>query len=286
MNRGGFIKKYILIIICIIAFIFGRETLVQADMGPKPKLKIIVKNAPKEEYYLDLLVDYSADNNYIWLEEEVYDSEKLQILRGYRDGDWRAAKVTGTSAPLVGQLIGKSDGKNMIHGFGYLGVPNKFRIIVVTSDNKIITSDVIENTAFNATVYYDYETNKVTKRSLIVNYIMPFLFTCIATLIIEGIILLLFGFSFKENFKVFLIINIVTQLFLYCVLLFAAHINGISGVLLAYIPAELCIFVTETILFLKYFTLQKRKRIISYTLTANIISFFSGVVFMLLQAIV
>lgn len=279
-------KKYILIIICTITFILGRETLVQADMGPKPKLKIIVKNAPKEEYYLDLLVDYSADNNYIWLEEEAYDSEKLQILRGYRDGDWRAAKVTGTSAPLVGQLIGKSDGKNMIHGFSYLGVPNKFRIIVVTSDNKIITSDVIENTAFNATVYYDCETNKVTKRSLILNYIMPFLFTCITTLIIEGIILLLFGFNFKENFKAFLIINIVTQLFLYCVLLFAAHRNGISGVLLAYIPAELCIFVTETILFLKYFTLQKRKRIIAYTLTANTISFFSGVVFMLLQAIV
>lgn len=286
MNRGGFIKKYILIIICIIAFIFGRETLVQADMGPKPKLKIIVKNAPKEEYYLDLLVDYSLDNNYIWLQEEEYDSEKLQILRNYRDGDWRAGKVTGTRGPLTGELIGKSDGKKMIHDFSYVGVPDKFRIIMLTQDNEIITSDVIKNKAFNSVVYYDYATNKVTKRSLIVNYIMPFLFTCISTLIIEGIILLLFGFNFKENFKAFLIINIVTQLFLYCVLLFAAHINGISGVLLAYIPAEICIFIAETILFLKYFTLQKRKRIIAYTLTANIISFFSGVVFMLLQAIV
>lgn len=279
-------RKYILIVICVIVFVFGKEISVSADMGPKPKLKIVVSNAPKEEYYLDLLVDYSLDNNYVWLDEDQYDSDRLQILRDYRDGNWRAGKVTGTMGPLVGELIGKSDKKNMIHDFSYVGVPDKFRIIVVTSDNKIITSDIIENNAFNSVVYYDYETNKVTKKPVIFNYIIAFLITCISTLIIEGIILLLFGFSLKENGKTFVKINIITQLFLYCALLFAAYINGMSGVLIAYIPAELCIFIAETILFLRYFKPQRRKRIIAYTLTANIISFFSGGVFMILQAVI
>lgn len=258
--------------------------VVSADMGPKPKLKIIVKNAPKEGYYLDLLVDYTSENNYIWLDEDQYDSEKLKVLRNYRDGKWRAAKVTGTSAPLVGQLIGKSNGKDMIHDFSYVGVPERFKIIIATSENKIITSDVIENDAFNAVVYYDYATNKITERPLIFNYIIPFLFTCISTLIIESMILFLFRFSLSENYKAFLIINIATQLFLNGALAFAMYINGMSGALIIYIPAEVCIFITETILFLKYFRPQKRKRIIAYTLTANTLSFLSGVVFMILQA--
>jgi hypothetical protein len=280
------VKKNLLVIICAIVCVFLWETPVRADMGPKPDLKIIVKNAPEEEYYLDLLVDYSPENNYIWLHEEKYKSEKIQILRDYRDGDWRAAKVTGTRVPLSGELIGEKDGDNMIHHFYYVGVPDKFRIIILTSDNKIITSDVIKSKAFNSVVYYDYATNKVTKKSVIFNYIIAFLITCSSTLLIEGIILLLFGFSLKKNYKAFLIINIVTQLCLYCALLFAMYIKGISAALSIYIVAEVYIFCTEIMLFLKYFTPQKKKRIIAYALTANILSFFSGIVFMVIQAIV
>ena len=36
----------------------------------------------------------------------------------------------------------------------------------------------------------------------------------IPTLVIEGVILLLFGFSLKKNWKAFLLVNIITQIFL------------------------------------------------------------------------
>ena len=272
-------KKYILVIIISIILIIGNTQYVQADMGPKPSLKIIVKNAPKEEYYLDLLVDYPEENGYIWLHEEEYDSEKLEILRNYRDGDWRAAKVTGTKVPLTGELIGVSDGDKMIHDFGYVGVPDRFRIMVLTSNNEIITSEIIETNAFNSVVDYDFKANESTKSSMMFAIVSQFLFTCICTLIIEGVILILFEFKLKYNYKPFLIINIGTQIFLHAVLTIVNIKSGILPSFVVYLFLELVIIILEIKLFRKYLIPQNKKIITSYALIANIVSFMFGIIF-------
>lgn len=273
-------KKFIIPIITII-LILTNTRYVQADMGPKPSLKIIVKNAPEEEYYLDLLVDYPADNGYIWLDESRYDSEKLQILSNYRDGNWRAAKVTGTRVPLTGELIGISNKNEMIHDFGYVGVPDIFRIIIVTSDNEIVTSDIIETNTFNSVVYYDFKNNALTQKAIIVDITFQFLFACICTLIIEGIILKLFKFKLKENYKPFLIINIGTQLFLNLIIIAITLKHGVLGGFGIYLFLEIPIFVSETILFRKYLRPQNKKRITLYSLCANTVSFIVGILLIL-----
>lgn len=273
-------KKIIIPIITII-LILTNTRYVQADMGPKPSLKIIVKNAPEEEYYLDLLVDYPADNGYIWLDESRYDSEKLQILSNYRDGNWRAAKVTGTRVPLTGELIGISNKNEMIHDFGYVGVPDIFRIIIVTSDNEIVTSDIIETNTFNSVVYYDFKNNALTQKAIIVDITFQFLFACICTLIIEGIILKLFKFKLKENYKPFLIINIGTQLFLNLIIIAITLKHGVLGGFGIYLFLEIPIFVSETILFRKYLRPQNKKRITLYSLCANTVSFIVGILLIL-----
>lgn len=276
-------KKYILFIITIIILIIGNTQYAKADTGPKPTLKIIVENPPKEEYYLDLLIDYPSDNGYIWLHEEEYDSEKLQILRDYRDGDWRTAKVTGTKVPLTGNLIGEVSEEKMIHDFGYVGVPNRFRIIILTSDNEIITSDVIETTAFDSVVTYKFENNEVIKKPIVFEIIPQFLFTFLSTLIIEGIILILFKFKLRDNYKPFLIINFLTQLFLNSILIITNVKSGMFSALLVYPFLEIAIFISEIILYRKYLIPQNKKIITSYALTANIISFIVGIVFIFIN---
>lgn len=274
---GGKMKKYVLIVISVIILICGKTIPVQADMGPKPDLKVIVSNPPQEEYYLDLLVDYPEDNGYIWLDESEYDSEKIEILQEYRDGDWRAAKVTGTRVPLTGELIGESSEDKMIHEFGYVGVPDRFRVIIITSDNKVVTSDIIETNTFSSVVYYDFETNEISKKSIFFDVIRQFLFTCISTLIIEGIILLLFRFKLKDNYKPFLLINIGTQLFLNIIIITLNMRSGILGALFMYPLLEIPIFISEIILFRKYLKPQKKTIITIYTVCANIISFMVGI---------
>jgi len=51
-----------------------------ADIGPKPSIKLIVLNPPKDEYYLDLLINYETKHSYINIDEEDgYDENMVRI---------------------------------------------------------------------------------------------------------------------------------------------------------------------------------------------------------------
>lgn len=102
-------KQYILIIIITFLNLFISFNFVSADSGPKPELKIVVKNSPTDEYYLDLLVDYEINYWYTWLYEEEYDQEKIKILNNFRDRNWRPALLSKTRAPITRKLIGKRE---------------------------------------------------------------------------------------------------------------------------------------------------------------------------------
>ena len=104
-----------------------------ADTGPKAQLKVLVKNAPEEPYYLDLLEkgDYQGhtygsgdgDDTYSGLdwsysEEEIaaLDSELLDALRAAVPEGWHACTAQGTNgAPMWGDLIGSDAGGVRLH---------------------------------------------------------------------------------------------------------------------------------------------------------------------------
>ena len=115
-----------------------------ADTGPKAQLKVLVKNAPEEPYYLDLLEkgDYQGhtygsgdgDDTYSGLdwsysEEEIaaLDSELLDALRAAVPEGWHACTAQGTNgAPMWGDLIGSDAGGVRLHSFRYHGVPDTY----------------------------------------------------------------------------------------------------------------------------------------------------------------
>ena len=275
--------------ICIIVVInFSIATnVVKADNGPKPTLKIIVVNPPEDEYYLDLLVDYEVNDGYTWLHEEEYNKEKIELFKSFRVGNWRPALLTKTRAPMNGKLIGTREGDKVIHEFGYT-LPDKFKIAILNSDNKIrVSSEVILNT-FNSTIIYDYKNNSIINENEIdkngaligtINEMLSskgILLTCLLTLLIEGIILILFRFSIKNNVKSFILINIFTQVLLYIVLILL--VNKFSYKLFAptLISMEVIILIIESVLFAKYLKEYTVKRRVIFSIFANIISFFSG----------
>lgn len=105
---------------------------------------------------------------------------------------------------------------------------------------------------------------------------MQFVTTCIPTLFIEGLLLLLFGFSFKENSKTFFSVNILTQLLLTSTL---GTTLIKSGTLLAYMmqfPVEIIILVFETAVFVKLLKGQSKKRRRAYGIIANLSSWAIG----------
>lgn len=270
-------KRQSVLLLMIIIFIVLIFT-VNADVGPKPSLEVLVKNSPQSEYYLDLLVDYSADHLYQNIEESEAENKNMyNTLKNYNEDGWRPALVTGTRVPLNGKLTGIKKAEYTKHYFSYVGVPDRFKIIIVTPNNEIIVSEnIFERKSFNTIVYFDLDTKIIRGKSFFLSYILQFISTCFATLLIEGLILLLFRFSLKQNWKPFLIINILTQIFLTSVVSASMYYLGIMLAILAYAAFEWVILISESILFSKYLKQHSKKRRVLYAITANIISFMAG----------
>ncbi|WP_077368150.1 hypothetical protein [Anaerosalibacter sp. Marseille-P3206] len=273
-------KKTSVFFLVLMVFLLTFPIVASADFGPKPSIEIIVKNPPQTEYYLDLLVDYSRDDSHENIhDKEIYSENMYNILENYNVDGWRPALVTGTKVPIFGKLTGVPDGKDMIHEFSYVGVPDKFKVIIVTSDGEtIVSKNVVDRKAFNSTVYFDCETGDLVEKSMVKAYLLQFISTCGITLIIEGLILVLFGFNLKKNWKPFLYINLLTQVLLTLIVFGAMYTSGSFAAILTYIPFEIVILIIETTMFSRYLTQHSKSRRVAFSITANVLSFLLGMI--------
>ena len=284
-------------LICALLASLALTTFALADSGPKPQLTVRVKNAPQEPYYLDLLAegDWDAEDmdsndgieqNY-YGKEDTLDPDLLALLRENVPAGWHACVAQGTTgAPMWGELYAESTDAsgNDLHIFAYHGVPSTYRIILVTESGKVWLSDALERRVLQSsvTVHWadDTESTTVTVPSTIIGYLLQFLATFVPTLLIEGILLLLFQYSWRQNWKAFLFVNILTQgLLAVASSSFTAH-SGVSGWYLFcfFLPAELVVMLVEVFLYSGrgLLTGHSRGRAALYAVTANFASAFLG----------
>ena len=215
-------------LVCALLMSLALTTFAFADSGPKPQLTVRVENAPQELYYLDLLAegdwDESGESSYDGVDwsyhgkEDTLDPALLTSLRDNVPAGWHACVAQGTTgAPIYGELYSENTDAsgNDLHVFGYHGVPSTYRIILVTEPGKVWISDTLERKVLQSsvTVHWsdDAEHTAVTIPSTVTGYLLQFLATLVPTLLIEGILLLLFQYSWKQNWKAFLLVNLVTQ---------------------------------------------------------------------------
>ena len=290
-------RKSLRTLVCALLASLALTTFAFADNGPKPQLIVRVKNAPQEPYYLDLLAkgDWDAeDGNRIdgidWNydgKEDTLDPDLLALLRNNVPAGWHACVAQGTTgAPMWGELYaeGTDASGNALHWFGYVGVPSTYRIILVTESGKVWVSDILNRRVLQSsvTVNWSDDTSAVTVSvpSTIPGYLLQFVATLVPTLLIEGIILLLFQYSWKQNWKAFLLVNLITQ----GLLAIASSVYAIQSgpnmfsYLIFFLPAELFILIAEAYLYAGRGMLKghSKKRAAAYAVTANLISAILG----------
>lgn len=290
-------RKSLRVLVCALLASLALTTFAFADFGPKPQLIVRVKNAPQEPYYLDLLAkgDWGAeDGNRIdgidWNydgKEDTLDPDLLALLRDNVPAGWHACVAQGTTgAPIYGELYSENTDAsgNALHRFGYVGVPSTYRIILVTESGKVWVSDILNRRVLQSsvTVNWSDDTSAVTVSvpSTIPGYLLQFVATLVPTLLIEGIILLLFQYSWKQNWKAFLLVNLITQ----GLLAIASSVYAIQSgpnmfsYLIFFLPAELFILIAEAYLYAGRGMLKghSKKRAAAYAVTANLISAILG----------
>ncbi len=236
------------------------------DMGSKPRVDVKLDNRPNGRYYMDLL--YYTEEAALPADYEKMDIAMYKLLFCQRDENWMPAVAEGKLI-MSGQLEPDENGK---HRFGYLGVPEEFKIIIVTEDGQVKISDVIHRKTMEAHITLDYNTMKYTTKPMWQVYPAQFAVTCGITLITELLILILFGFKLKENLTIFTATNIATQILLTAVFSYVFLYNGTLACYVFLIPVEILITFIESKVYMKKLKGHSKGRRIGYAVTANLIS--------------
>ena len=247
-------------------------TTALADMGPKPELRVRVENAPEEPYYLDLVAegDFEEGRSNLTDEERAeLDEGLLQSLLDAVPEGYHACLAQGTGAPMWGKLSGQ-DG---LHVFSYVGVPGTYRILIVTKGGEYWLSDPMTRPVLQSSVSVDWADKTVSTPPVWLAYALQFLATFLPTLVIEGAVLLLFGLSSKKNWRIFLLVNLVTQVGVFCSLGLTALREGVGlGYYLLFLLVEVVVVAVETLLYRRLLTGASRGRATAYGFTANLCS--------------
>ena len=263
-------KKRLFALIAVLIFITVTAMPVYADMGPKPSIELTVKNAPDEDYYIDLIMPGNFRKKEDLLQEvnEEYSGKDAEMMMGLVnniDDGWY---------PRYGGRFRKFTHSKSSHTytFDYNEVPVKFKVIIVTESGKVIKSEEFTRKAYNAEITFDAETGKLSenKSGMFAKQFIRFLITFLSTLLIEGMIFRCFKFEGKagHNFVVFFLTNLCTQLLLYVVIsLLPLHMLIYGGIF----AAEIIITIIEGCVYSKLLTPKGKGA--RYAIVANILSF-------------
>ena len=285
MNKR--LKKTVILVLALLAVATALPVTASADMGPKDQLTVIVVNPPSEPYYLDLLSQerYNSNNDNLNGGRDKLDQKMLQLLESKTAQGWWPALTDGTSAPLHGNLIGTPKDGKMIHTFSYFGVPDRYRIIIVTQSLAVTVTEARTRENLQSTVTFDYKTGNLTQVPFWSwPLLLQFMTTLLSTLVLEGLLLLLFGFKLRENWRVFLITNVITQIILTLSTSYMFFNYGVIALILIFMVVEFLIIVAETLVFAKLLKGRKTGRRVGYAITANLVSFIAGIVVMALTS--
>ena len=271
-----------------------------ADFGPKPQLTVRVENAPEELYYLDILAEGDAsrysEGTVGGLEEDelaALDPELLENLISSIPQGWYGCLTQGR---LVG---GSIDSDDDVFQFGYLGVPDVCRILIVTKSGETFLSEPFDRQVLQSSAAVDWAAKTVKTPPVFLGYAAQFLATFLPTLAIEGILFLLFRLWSRRNALVFLGVNLVTQggLTLWTSLKTVRHgwlwaweirdtLRYFNLDTMLYrlrvfpffwlLPVELLILLAEAALYMWLFRDCSKKRAALCALTGNLASFLLG----------
>lgn len=263
------------LLLCWLTVILLTATALANSAPPDYQITVKISNRPEEPYCLDLLEE--TENQTERLPKEGIDQALLAALRDAVPQGWTACSLSvgQWEEYFQGDLVGEQ-GVHRLHG---RRIPRVFRLLIVTQSGETWVSEPMERETLRTTVLIDWEQKTVRTPPLWLLYAGQLLSTLIPTLVIEGLVLLLFRYSWKKNWKPFLIINLITQTGLHLFLAYAVLHGGLYNLIFALyfmVPIELIIALIEANLYKIYLCDYTKRRAFWYGITANAASYALG----------
>lgn len=275
----------IVIIICVIT-----PMKAYADIGPKPSVVIDFIGLENESYYVTLLSQVNSTGPYSTI-------DYMSYYERYNSSDYEIWLKFGTYDDKDGYYFLNyfTDCTETSRYAWSYWPPHEFKILLYFPeyDNFIVSEEVYEKYALHS--YYTVDVKDLDLQSATVidsaKVVKSYDYTwelislfarIIATIIIEVLIALLFGFRTKQHLLIIGAVNIVTQLILNILLSITNYYLGSMIFVFNYVWLEALIIIIEAkayfILFSKYNLIEPTQKgfVTLYAFIANVASFGIG----------
>lgn len=275
-------KKLMIFLLILSIFILLPLNQVHADTGPRPTLEIEVRGIEKP-YYIDLMVTGEADQEKINQIREVMQTdgsyygriipESLFFVRSEDD----VPAILTSKSPSYYRLT--MEGEHLFT----LNVPQRFRVLILFEDGHFLTSKIIEPTLFNTKILVsmnNVDTSLTQSNVGSVKEIFPvstmvfdLSLRILGTIVIEFLVLVLFGYFEKKSYLLVMYVNLFTQVTLTMFLFVTKfYFSPVLGELIVLFVGEAFIFALEILVYRKYLKEHGKSRAALYGLIANTVS--------------
>jgi hypothetical protein len=283
------VKKLIVFLLILSTICLFPSLTVNADLGPKRTLDIEVIGIEKP-YFLELLEKGTLESIEVLEENFPNEDEEGEIFPELLYIFTENGYVSSYFVRPWGYFPTEISENNFRHSYN---PPSTFKIILIFEDNSYITSKPITTSLFNSKVTFDLtgiNLDVVTSNAGTIEENLPvrtmtfeLILRIIGTILIELIVLFLFGYTMKKSYLFVTYVNLITQVtltgFMFMMKYFYAPVFGELAVLAV---GELLIFTIEIILFRHYLTEKSKNRAMLYALIANFFSLVASFSIMIL----
>lgn len=284
----GRIKKFIVLFMCSFVFVNLIPMKVHADMGPKPSVVIEIEGLEDEVYYGTLLSQRNTNGPI-----DVMSETELAQKQGEDNYEiWKAfAAYKDKDGYYFLPNIYPCEGTDSF-GWGYYP-PSPFKVLLYFPRyDTFVVSEIYEEYAFDS--YYKIDlmgidienatADVVVTASKSYKYggeLVSLLIRIVLTILVELGIARVAGYSEKKQFRLLIIVNVITQVLLNIWLNVVAYRSGSLALMIHYFNLELLIFVIEAFIYATVFPIISEKRVkklsaVTYAFIANLISFLVG----------
>lgn len=265
--------RKVILRLLIFLFTFGSFLVpIHADIGPKPSVNLTFVNMPEGEYYVTLLS--SQDTYGPWhqiTETTVQEEPNEEAARAFLKA------IEGSDFYLLNYIQESSSSHSF--SWGYYP-PDEFVIAVYFPQTQsVLMSPRLERVAFDTyyTVSYQNDHLEIQEEFNGQAKLLNFLFRVIATIVVELLIGLLFGYRAKKERRTIFFTNLITQFLLHGLMfLFDYYLGGLVWVFV-FPVLELIVFVIELIVYLITMKGHSKWKTFFYTLLANFVTLCIGI---------
>lgn len=266
-------KKIFQIFLCTISLFLILPLRVNADVGPKPSVRITFQNVTRT-CYVTLLSEQETTGPFSSITEP-YSSNDAQESEAYRI----FAEYAETNDFYFLGNVERIDPEHPEYSWTYYP-PKMFKVAVYDpADGSLKVSEPAERTAFDTFYTADLKEDGIVldEEVHLKREIVGLLTRMILTIAVELVLGLIFGYRKKKEIVTIVKTNLFTQLLLNLVMAFMDYYMGMMVWIFMFPIMELVVLIIEMIVYLWKFRDHSRWKTVLYSILANLATLFMGI---------